>query len=150
VSAETNDDALSFRVGYMLGIDSKGSGLEPFIGSVWRPKTDDIPQVLVLGAVQHLPDLVDPNGPIPYIPDVLTKLLNEDVVIRPYIGAQCTVNFIDRDTGFIGGIFGFAIMLEPEAKSQLIFEMSYDNAFNELNQIYDNELKGYIGCRIPF
>ena len=150
ISSQTGDDALTGRVGYMLGIDSKGSGLEPFIGSIWRVKTDDIPQVLTIGAVQHMPDLVDPNSNIPYIPDLFLSVMNEDVSIRPYLGAQCTINLVDRDSGFIGGIAGVSIMLTPESNSQLVFEISYDETYDKLREVADNEFKGYMGFRIPF
>ena len=142
-----DDNSLSARVGYMLGIEE--SGLEPFIGSVWRPR-DDYPQVITVGAVQHLPDLVDPNNPIPYIPAIFLKILNEDTTIRPYIGAQCSINLIDKDAGFIGVIAGVSVKLEEKATSELVFELGYDDTFNDLAGIVDNELKGYMGFRIPF
>ena len=51
------------RIGYMLGVGDNG-GLEPFIGSVWRVN-DSEPQVIVVGAIQHLQiqkALLDPKG----------------------------------------------------------------------------------------
>ena len=148
VSSVDSDNAITGRIGYDLSVGDNG-GLEPFIGSVWHPQ-DSTPQVIVVGAVQHFPDLLDPNGLIPYIPELFTTLINEDVAIRPYAGAQCTINLVDEDAGFIGAIAGVAIKLTPEATSELIFEASYDNTFSDLNDVPDNRLKGYMGFRIPF
>lgn len=148
VSSVNSDNAITGRIGYMLGVGDAG-GLEPFVGSVWRPK-ESTPQVIVVGAVQHLADLVDPNSSIPYIPALFASILNEDVEIRPYIGAQCTINLIDKDSGFIGLITGITVKLEPDAKSELVFELSYDKMFNDLEAVPDNEFKGYAGVRIPF
>lgn len=143
------DNSLTGRVGYFLGIGENG-GLEPFIGSVWRPRIDDVPQVITLGAVQHLSDLVDPNNSLPYIPDFFVSILNEDTVIRPYIGAQFTINFVDRDSGFIGFIGGVTVKLEEDARSELVFELGYNDTFNALAGVPDNEISGYLGFRIPF
>jgi len=148
VSSVESDNAISARVGYDLSIGDNG-GLEPFIGSVWRPQ-DDAPQVIVLGAIQHMPDLLDPNSPIPYLPGLFLTVINEDVTVRPYIGAQCTVNLIDKDSGFVGAIAGVTLKLTPEANSELVFEVSYDDTFSQLNDVPDNRFKGYMGFRIPF
>ena len=147
LSSVEADNSLTARVGYFLGTDR--GGLEPFIGSIWRPR-DDSPQVVVFGAVQHMPDLIDPNNPIPFIPEMLLKVITEDVSIRPYIGGQFSVNLADRDAGFYGMIAGITLKLEPKAKSELVFEASYDNTFGDLAGVEDNELKGYMGFRIPF
>ena len=142
-----SDNSLTGRVGYYLGSDN--GGLELFVGSIWRVN-DKAPQVMTLGAVQHMADLLDPNGPIPFIPDLLLPIINENVSIRPYIGGRFTINFIDRDSGLFGGIAGIAVKLSPEANSELVFEGSYDNTFGDLNSVPDNKFKAYMGFRIPF
>jgi len=149
LTAVESDNSITARVGYFMGLGDTG-GLEPFIGSVWRPRSEDTPQVITLGAVQHLPDLIDPNGPIPYISGIFTAVIAEEVVIRPYIGFQTTINLIDKDSGFIGIISGVTCKLTPDAQSEVVFEVSYDDTFQELAGVPDNELKGYIGFRIPF
>ena len=143
-----DDNSLQGRVGYFLGTDA--GGLEPFIGSVWRPRLEDTPQVIILGAVQHMADVIDPNSPIPYIPELFLQVLSEDISARPYIGGQFSINFIDRDSGFYGALAGVALKLDPAAKSELIFELSYDNTFGDLAGVSDSEFKGYMGFRIPF
>ena len=148
ISNVDSDNSLTGRIGYDLSVSDKG-GLEPFLGSVWRPR-DGNPQVIVLGAVQHMPDLIDPNSSVPFLPDLFLSVMNEEVVIRPYIGAQFTVNFIDEDVGYYGAIAGITLQLEPGAKSQLVFEASYDKTFGALEDVPDNQVKGYMGFRIPF
>jgi hypothetical protein len=143
------DNSISGRLGYFLGLEDGNGGLEPFVGSVWRPR-DSEPQVLTLGAVQHLPDLVDANSPFPWIPELFLLVMNEDVEIRPYVGGQATVNFVDRDAGFYGGIAGVTVKLTPEANSEIVFEISYDAMFADLEAVPDNEFKGYMGFRVPF
>jgi len=143
------DNSITARVGYFMGIGDTG-GLEPFIGSVWRPRSEDAPQVITIGAVQHLPDLIDPNGPIPYISGLFTAVIAEEVVIRPYIGFQTTINLIDKDSGFIGIISGVTCKLTPDANSEIVFEIAYNDTFNELAEVPDNEISGYMGFRIPF
>ena len=142
------DNSIAVRVGYDLSVGNRG-GLEPFIGTVLYPRLE-APSVIVIGAIQHLPDLIDPNFPIPYLPDILLNVINEEVEIRPFIGIQATANILDHDSGFIGGLAGISIKLTPEAKSALIFEMSYDNTFNQLTEIDDNEFRGKVGFKIPF
>lgn len=148
LSSVNEDNAIMARIGYDLTIGDSG-GLEPFIGSVWRPR-EGTPQVIVIGAVQHLPDLIDPNSNIPYLPDIFLMVISEDVAIRPYFGGQFTVNLIDKDAGFYGMIAGTTIQLTPKANSQLVFEVSYDKTFGDLEGVPDNEIKGYVGFRIPF
>lgn len=150
VTSVNSDNAITGRAGWMFGEGDNG-GLELFVGSIWRVR-DSEPQVIVVGAIQHLPDLIDPNSvlSIPYISDFMLSIMNEDVTIRPYIGAQCTINLMDQDAGFVGAITGVAVKLTAMANSELVFEMSYDNTFGDLDTVPDNELKGYMGFRIPF
>ncbi|KKK71058.1 hypothetical protein LCGC14_2917740, partial [marine sediment metagenome] len=65
VSSVNDDNALAVRIGYYLG--NENGGLEPFIGSVWRPR-DSAPQVIIVGAVQHLSDIIDSDSELPYLP----------------------------------------------------------------------------------
>jgi len=149
ISSVNEDNGITARVGYDFSIGNSG-GLEPFIGSVFRPRDEEIPAVVIFGAVQHMPDLIDPNSGIPYIPQLFLSVMNEDVSIRPYIGGQFTVNLIDKDAGFYGMIAGVTVKLTPEASSELVFEASYDKTFGDLEGVADNEFKGYMGFRIPF
>jgi len=144
-----NDNSITGRLGYFLGIDDNGPGLEPFIGSVWRPK-DEAPQVITVGAVQHLRDIIDPDSVIPLLPNMFLAVISEEVIIRPYFGGQCTINFVDRDAGFIGALAGTTIKIEPKSPNELVLELSYDAMFGDLAGVPDHEFKGYLGFRIWF
>ena len=89
------------RLGYYFG-DDKG-GLEIFGGATWHPESKG-PQVLSIGVIEHLPDLIDPNNPLPLIPNILLAFINEDVEARPYVGLEGTFNFVEEDVGYYGGI----------------------------------------------
>lgn len=45
--SDRNDSAVTLRLGYFLGVDDEGGGLEPFIGTCFYP-SDDYPQVIAL------------------------------------------------------------------------------------------------------
>jgi len=150
VSSVNGDNSLTGRIGYDMSLTDNG-GLELFAGSIWRPReTQDFPQVVVLGAIQHMPDLIDPNSSIPYLPELFLTVISETVQIRPYIGGQFSINLIDEDAGTYGAIAGVTLKLTPEDKSELVFEASYDKNFGDLAGVPDNQLKGYMGFRIPF
>ena len=148
LASVNGDNSINGRIGYDLSLSDKG-GLEVFAGSIWRPK-EGTPQVVVIGAVQHMPDLIDPNSSVPYLPELFLTVISESVQIRPYIGGQFSINLIDEDAGTYGAIAGITLQLTPEANSQLVFEASYDRNFGDLAGVPDNELKGYLGFRIPF
>ena len=148
MTSVNEDNSLTARIGYDMSLTDQG-GLEIFAGSIWRPR-DGEPQVVVFGAIQHMPDLIDPNSSIPYLPELFLTVISEKVQIRPYIGGQFSVNLIDEDAGTYGALAGITLQLSPEANSQLVFEVSYDKNFGELEGIPDNQLKGYMGFRIPF
>ena len=148
MTSVNEDNSLTARIGYDMSLTDQG-GLEIFAGSIWRPR-DREPQVVVFGAIQHMPDLIDPNSSIPYLPELFLTVISEKVQIRPYIGGQFSVNLIDEDAGTYGALAGITLQLSPEANSQLVFEVSYDKNFGELEGIPDNQLKGYMGFRIPF
>jgi len=150
ISSVNGDNSLTGRIGYDMSLSDNG-GLELFAGSIWRPReTQDFPQVVVLGAVQHMPDLIDPNSSVPFLPELFLNVISEDVQIRPYIGGQFSINLIDEDAGTYGAIAGVTLKLTPEDKSELVFEASYDKNFGDLTGVPDNQLKGYMGFRIPF
>ena len=150
ISSVNGDNSLTGRIGYDMSLSDNG-GLELFAGSIWRPReTQDFPQVVVLGAVQHMPDLIDPNSSVPFLPELFLNVISEDVQIRPYIGGQFSINLIDEDAGTYGAIAGVTLKLTPEDKSELVFEASYDKNFGDLAGVPDNQLKGYMGFRIPF
>jgi len=133
------------RIGYMLD----DSHLEPFIGSTWNPG-GHAPQVMSIGLIRHASDLIDPDNPLPWIPEIALVLITEDVVATPYIAAQATFNFIDEDSGFYGGFAGVLIKTSPEAKSEVAIEARYAKAFGDLESIPDEELLLSLGLRIRF
>jgi len=138
---------LAGRVGYSF--DSGAGGLEPFVGSVWHPESGS-PQVMTLGLILHSGDILDPNSPLPWIPDILLTVLSEEMVARPYAGFQSTINLFDADAGFSGGMTGILVKTTPDAVAEMAFELAYDNKFLALADLGDNELRGYIGIRYPF
>ena len=87
---------------------------------------------------------------MPFIPDLFLAVISEDVQIRPYIGGQFSINCIDEDAGTYGMIAGITLQVDPNANSQLVFEISYDKNFGDLAGVPDERLKGYMGFRIPF
>jgi hypothetical protein len=145
-TAGTN--AVTGRVGYRLG------WIEPFLGSTWRPGYDagggvQPPQVISLGVLVYAPDLLDPNAPVPWLPDLLLRLLPQRMVARPYIGSQGSYNLIDSDAGFYGGILGLEAKLDPDARMALIVEGIYNNYFDDLGAV--PELwRVNIGFRVGF
>jgi hypothetical protein len=148
VTSVNSDNALTMRLGYDLSLSDKG-GLEPFVGFTWFPR-DDYPEVMSLGAVQHMADILDPNSNLPFLPDLLLLVITEDAVLRPYIGGQFTINFMDRDSGFFELIAGLDAMLQPDANSSMVFETSYGSMFGELSERADYEFIGRIAFKIPF
>jgi len=147
VTSVNSDNALTARLGYYLG--NENGGLEPFIGCVWFPR-EDTPQVITLGAIQRLSDVLDPESQIPLLPGMLLKVITEDAVMRPYFGGQCTINLIDKDAGLIEAMAGVSIKLTPEATSSIEVETSYGSMFGDLGGRTDYEFITRIGWRIPF
>jgi len=136
------------RVGYMLGSEARG-GLEPFVGTSIFPN-DPTPSTLKLGAVQHLPDILDPNSPIPFIPGAFKMLFSGKITARPYFGGEATITFIDEDAGSYAALLGAKVKFTDEDPSEWIFETGYGNTFSALNEVPDNELFLRMGVRIPF
>ncbi len=139
------DNSISGRVGYSFASDN--GGLEIYVGSTWY-KTDATPQVMSLGIVEHLPDLIDPNNPLPWIPGLLTAIVNEEVVMAPYVGIQGTFQFVDEDAGLFGVMAGVKIKVTPKSASEWIVEGRYINPFGDLYGVNKAQLS--VGLRIPF
>ena len=140
----TEDSVIFGRVGYSLASDN--GGLEVYIGSTWY-KSDANPQAMSAGIIEHLPDLVDPDG-MPWVSDFLLKFINEDVIMAPYVGIQGTFQFVDEDAGMFGILGGLKIKVTPNSVSEWIVEGSYINPFGDLYGVNKAQLS--VGLRIPF
>jgi hypothetical protein len=138
-------NSISGRLGYSFATEN--GGLEGFIGSTWY-QDEKYPQVMSLGIIEHLPDLVDPNNPLPWIPDVLVSLLNEDVHIGPYIGLMGTFQFIEEDAGMYGIIAGAKVKVSPNSLAEWVVEYRYIDPFGQLDGVEKSQLSA--GLRIPF
>lgn len=108
------------------------------------------PQVFCLGLLRHTNDLIDPNSPVPWIPDILLTILPEDLVAVPYAGAQVTVGLFDTDAGFYGGIVGLLCKTNPESKSSLVLEAQYNKMYDDLAIVPDDEVRLNVGFRFYF
>jgi len=137
--------SIAGRLGYYFGSDN--GGLEIFAGSTWHPESKS-PQVLSIGVIEHLPDLIDPNNPLPWIPNILLTFINEDVEVRPYAGLEGTFNFIEENVGYYGGVVGVLAKLTPNSRIQYGLEGSYKEGFGELEGLNKTQLSFVI--RIPF
>jgi len=148
-------NSIGVEVGYFLGIEDSGPGLEPYIGTDWWPQWDDEgdikpPSVIVLGVRQHLNDIIDPNSAIPLLPDLFLNILNEDVEIKPYVGFRFSANIADKDAGVMSLPVGILIKTTPGSNSALRFEVRYNDTFGDLASVPDNRLDYYMGLYIPF
>ena len=148
-------NSLSVEVGYFLGVDEAGPGLECYAGTDWWPQWDDEgdmkpPGVVVLGVRQHMSDIVDPNSVVPFLPDVFLEVLNEDVTIKPYLGFRFSANLIDKDGGSMSIPAGVLINTDPDSKASLRFELRYNDTFGDLAIVPDNRVDAYMGLYIPF
>uniref|UniRef100_A0A6M3KM06 Uncharacterized protein n=1 Tax=viral metagenome TaxID=1070528 RepID=A0A6M3KM06_9ZZZZ len=141
--------AITGRVGYQYDF------IEGFVGSTWRPQyevgTNELkpPQVLSFGAVIHMRDLVDPNNPLPWIPDLLLSILPESMVAQPYFGGQGTWNLFDEDCGFYGAIIGIQSKTNADSKASFITELNYNQNFKDLEAVPD-EWRLNMGFRFMF
>ena len=133
------------RIGYYTG--GAEGGVEFFVGSTWHPDTRS-PQVMSFGILEHLPDLIDPQNPLPFIPKVLLTLINEEVELRPYAGLEATFNFIDEDAGFYGPMVGLLGKLTPKSKIETGAEACYFKGFGDLEDVDEFQLR--IVMRILF
>ena len=148
------------RLGYAMDdflLKDEDASIEIFIGTTWIPETNgetgkiDPPTTLSLGGLYFLPDIIDSDSPIPWIPDLLLTVLPEKAEAKPYIGGQATFNLIDNDAGLLGGIVGIKAKTQPDALWDLIFEADYNNFIYDLSTLpYDDEFVYTAGIRIGF
>ena len=148
-------NSLGVEVGYFLGIDPAGPGLEPYVGCDWWPRWNeegemDPPSVAVLGCRQWFSDIVDPNSAIPFIPEIFLSILNEDVQIKPYVGFRFSANIIDKDAGLMSIPVGIAVRTSENSNSALRFEVRYNDTFGELSMVPDNRIDYYMGMYLQF
>jgi len=137
-----NSPAINLRLGFFLGFDS---GLEPFIGTEFRPEWDEEdkikpPSVVKAGVLNWFKDVVDSNSVIPLIPDLFLIFLNEDIQIRPYVGVEWTMDFVNRGGGFMAGIAGFELKTNANSKASILLEGKMYETFDEYAVIDDNRL----------
>jgi len=145
-----SQNAMSVRIGYQY------ESIEAFLGSTWRPNYDtdtgeiEPPQVFSLGTVIHWKDLIDPDNPLPFIPDLLLKLIPENMVAQPYFGGQATFNLFEHDAGFYGAIIGLQCKTDIKNKSAFIVELDYNDNFKDLSAVPDNKFRLNMGFRFLF
>jgi hypothetical protein len=141
-------DALKVRVGY------EKDNIEGFIGSQWWPGVDVVtgevkpPQVITLGALYHFSDLLDPNNPLPFIPDILMAFMPPGTVAEPYVGGQATFNLFDKDAGLYAALAGLLIKAQPDSKVAIVAEAEYGVNFAQLSVL--PEFKVNLGFRYKF
>jgi len=132
--------AVTTRFGYQIG------QIEPFVGSVWYndyptdPGEQEPPQVLEVGVLLHLPDLIDSNSPFPLLPDIILMAIPEGADARPYFGPCFTVNLLDKDSGKYGLKAGVEYKKSPDIPISIVMEVEYADYFGALSAIHDNEL----------
>ena len=148
-------NSLGVELGYFLGIDNNGPGLEPFVGVQWWPRWDDDgdlepPGVVEFGGRYHFGDILDYDSAIPYIPELLLGILNEEMEAKPFISGRFTINFIDQDAGYMGLGTGILLRTTPESPAAIRFETRYGNGFSQLNGVPDNRLNFYLGAFYQF
>jgi len=145
-----SQNAITGRAGYQYDF------IEGFVGSTWRPRyevdTGEMkpPQVISLGTIVHMRDLIDPNNPLPWVPEILLGILPEKMVMQPYFGGQDTWNFGDEDAGFYGAIIGIQSKTEPVSKSSFIAEFDYNEFFKDLSAVPSDKFKLNLGFRFMF
>lgn len=137
-------NAIFVRGGYSFASDN--GGLEVWLSSTWY-KSEANPQAMSFGVVEHLPDLIDPNG-LPWIKDLLLAFVNEDMVMAPYVGIQGTFQFVDENAGMFGIVGGLKIKVTPKSVTEWIIEGRYINPFGDLYGVNKAQLS--LGLRIPF
>lgn len=145
-SAQTS---MSGRIGYQV------NDIEAFIGyTLWPDREGENgeegpPDVFSLGSVYHLPDLVDPNNPLPWIPELLLLLIPEGFLAQPYTGGQATWNVGNAAGGFYGWIGGLLLKINVEDRSAFVLETTVNHNFGDLSAVSD-EWQLYLGMRFLF
>ena len=127
--------------------------LEPFVGAVFWPnfKVDEDQgekkpdYAFAAGVAYHWVDLVDPDNPLPWIPDLLLTVIPENYEARPYIGGQC----LFKDDGALGGLIGLRCKANPEDTVCLKFEAQGHNTFRKLAAVPE-DLTFYLGFEIRY
>jgi len=133
-----NSKLVAGRIGYDFSIENEG--LEIFVGSSWNLRYDK-PQTMSLGIINHLPDLIDPNNPLPFIPGFLLTFVNQDIEVCPYLGLEGSFNFIDRDSGFYALLIGALAKVTPKSQIEYGLEGAYTQGFNELEGTDEYQLR---------
>lgn len=141
----TSQDVDSRNVALTGRVGAKYGYIQGFIGSTWRPNYDvesgeiKPPQVMTFGTITHMRDLLDPNNPLPWIPDTLLAMLPEKMVARPYFGGQGTWDLLDTDGSFYGPIIGVESKMSEDSKASLITEFQYNRYSGDMSALDDNE-----------
>ena len=136
------DASVTGRIGYE--VDS----IEPFIGFTARPETD-FPQLWSLGVIYHLPDLVEEDSPIPWLPEILLTFVNGDVIARPYIGGQASWNVMEEDAGFSGALMGLTIKTTDASPMSFVAEVQKNSTFGDLGNV-SGDYRLSLGVRYLF
>ena len=126
--------------------------LEPFVGVVCWPnfKVNEaegekkIDYAFAAGVAYHWIDLVDPENPLPWIPDILLTMIPENFEARPYICGQC---LFKKDEGALGGIIGLRCKPNPEDTVCIKFEVQGHNTFRDLAAMPE-DLTFYFGFEL--
>jgi len=147
-------NSIGVDLGYFFGLEG-GPGIEPFVGLQWWPRWDDNgdmepPGVVCLGGRYHFGDIIDSDSAIPFIPDLLLGVLNEEVEAKLYLSGRFTMNFIDKDVGYMGLGTGILLKTTPISPAALRFEIRYGDTFSQLNEVPDNRLNYYFGVHYQF
>jgi len=154
----SSESFLNLRVGYEFDdflFSEPNNSIEIFTGTTLIPSgiesevgKFDPPNVLTLGGIYILGDLIDPNNSLPWINDALLALLPEKAVAKPYFGAQGTWQFIDDDGAYFGGIVGLLAKLNPNSFNDMVIEADYNNFFDGLSTLrQDDEFVISLGFR---
>ena len=133
-----NSKMVAGRIGWDFSIENEG--LEVFVGSSWNLRYDK-PQTMSLGVINHLPDLIDPENPLPFIPDFLLTFVNQEIEVCPYLGLEGSFNFIDRDSGFYALLIGALAKVTPKSQIEYGLEGAYTQGFNELEGTDEYQLR---------
>lgn len=146
---DSTQNALIGRIGYQVDF------IEGFIGSTWRPhykvEPGELapPQVFSLGGIVHARDLLDPNNPLPWVPELLLSLIPEDMVAQPYFGIEAGWNLFETDAGFYGGMVGLLCKSSQESKAAVVIEGGYAKTFKDLAAVPE-EWRLKLGLRFYF
>ncbi len=136
---ETGNSSAAAAMSARLGIESKESNLEGFIGVTGWPQWDAIegklrsepPVVLEVGGLYHFDDIIDVNNPMPILPDILTTYLNPELDARPYVGIKSTV--FNKGTSY-SPLVGLEMSETENSPLSFNAEAQFPSVDNELAQ----------------